>query len=95
VLEAFAAGIPVMGSNLGGIAELVEHGVNGLLVEPESQEAWGQAFQKLCEDRNILMRLRAGIRPPRSMSVVAEDMLVLYRTLLHAKATKARVTVLR
>ena len=82
VLEAFAAGIPVMGSNLGGIAELVEHGVNGLLVEPESQEAWGQAFQKLCEDRNILMRLRAGIRPPRSMSVVAEDMLGLYRTLL-------------
>jgi glycosyltransferase involved in cell wall biosynthesis len=89
VLEAFAAGIPVMGSNLGGIAELVEHDVNGLLVAPDSQEAWGQGLKKLCEDRNRLIRLRAGIRPPRSMSVVAEEMLVLYRTLLHAKATKA------
>ena len=88
VLEAFAAGIPVMGSNLGGIAELVEHEVNGLLVEPDSQEAWSQGLQKLCEDRNKLMRLRAGIQPPRSMSIVAEEMLVRYRTLLHEKAAK-------
>jgi hypothetical protein len=58
-------------------------------VEPDSQEAWGQGLQKLCEGRNMLMRLRADIRLPTSMSVVAEEMLVRYRTLLHAKATKA------
>src|SRR6202041_488051 len=40
VLEAFAAGVPIVGSNLGGIAELVEHGKNGWLVEPASIEAW-------------------------------------------------------
>jgi glycosyltransferase involved in cell wall biosynthesis len=87
VLEAFAAGIPVMGSNLGGIAELVEHEVNGLLVAPDSQDAWVQGLRKLCEDKNMLMRLRAGIRQPRSMGVVAEEMLGLYRSLLHARGS--------
>ena len=31
--EAFLAGVPVMTSNIGGMAELVENGVNGLHVQ--------------------------------------------------------------
>ncbi len=34
VLEAFACGVPVIASNLGSMAERVEHGVNGLLFRP-------------------------------------------------------------
>lgn len=81
VLEAFAAGIPVIGSNLGGIAELVEPGVNGLLVEPDSLKAWSETFQRLVEDRTLLARLRAGIRPPRTMREVAGEMLRIYEAL--------------
>ncbi|MBV9542925.1 MAG: glycosyltransferase, partial [Chloroflexi bacterium] len=47
VLEAFAAGIPVVGSRLGGIAELVEDGVDGLLVTPDSVEEWANALVRL------------------------------------------------
>jgi glycosyltransferase involved in cell wall biosynthesis len=82
VLEAFATGIPVIGSNLGGIAELVEHEVNGLLVEPGSVAAWSQALQRLLVDRRLLVRLRTGIRPPRSMKVVAKEMGALYHMIL-------------
>ncbi len=82
VLEAFAAGIPVLGSRLGGIAELVRHGVDGLLVEPMSIEAWRQKLEALCEDRGLLKKLREGIRPPRTMEGVAEEMVVLYEKLL-------------
>jgi glycosyltransferase involved in cell wall biosynthesis len=60
VLEAFAAGIPVIGSNLGGIAELVKHEVNGLLVEPNSVKAWCQQLQRLCQDTDLRMQLGAG-----------------------------------
>ncbi len=81
ILEAFAAGIPVLGSRLGGIAELVEHGVNGLLVEPASVEAWRRELQKLCEDRGLLVRLSTAIRPPRTMATVAEEMMKLYEKL--------------
>ena len=38
VLEAFAMGKPVVGSNIGGIPELIEEGVDGLLFEPGNSE---------------------------------------------------------
>lgn len=78
VLEAFAAGVPVLGSNLGGIAELVEHEINGLLVEPDSAEAWGQALQRCSDDGAVLERLRAGIPAPRRMETVAQETVILY-----------------
>jgi glycosyltransferase involved in cell wall biosynthesis len=40
VLEAFAARIPVLGSNHGGIAERIEHGRSGVLVPPGDVGAW-------------------------------------------------------
>lgn len=83
VLEAFAAGVPVVGSNLGGIAELVEHGVNGLLVDPASPHSWAQVLRRLSEDPGLLAKLRSGIRPPRSAVDSAREMQALYKLLLH------------
>jgi glycosyltransferase involved in cell wall biosynthesis len=79
VYEAFAAGIPVVGSRLGGIAELVGHEVNGLLVEAASVPAWGEALHRFATDPALRNRLRQGIRPPRSMEAAAREMLDLYR----------------
>jgi glycosyltransferase involved in cell wall biosynthesis len=78
VLEAFAAGIPVIGSKLGGIAELVEDGVTGLLVEPESVPAWTDTLRRLVDNPCVVQRLGTGIRPPRTMAAVADDMQNVY-----------------
>lgn len=86
VLEAFAAGIPVLASRLGGITELVEHEVNGLLVEAGSVEAWCQALRRLSEDRRLLVRLRNRVLPPREMAEVAKEMAGLYRRVLKERA---------
>ena len=82
VLEAFAAGTPVIGSNLGGIAELVADGLNGVLLPPGDATAWSRAIADLAGDRAKLERLRAGISPPRTMAAAVEDMGNLYRALL-------------
>ena len=82
VLEAFAAGVPVIGSNLGGIAELVTHGVDGLLVEPRSVDAWRRVIEDLCGDRHLLDSLRARIRPPRQIRECAADVLAIYESSL-------------
>jgi len=87
VLEAFAAGTPVLGSDRGGIVELVEHGRNGLLVEPASVEAWRSAIRRLAEDPELLQQLRAGVRPPRSMDVVADEMMSLYQRVVRQAAS--------
>lgn len=81
-LEAFAAGKPVLGSRLGGIAEVVQDGVNGLLVEPNSCEAWNRELQRLREEKGLLFKLRSGVRPPKPMEVVAKEMEALYRRYL-------------
>ncbi len=82
VLEAFAAKVPVVGSRLGGIAELVTDGVDGCLVEAGDAEALAGAFTLLSQDRELLQNLRAGIRPPRTMRDVAVDMSHVYAKLL-------------
>lgn len=82
VLEAFAAGVPVLGSRLGGIAELVREDVDGILVEPASVAAWTAALRTLATEPDRLACLRTGIRPPRTMTTVAAEMAALYRRLL-------------
>ncbi|HYW07642.1 MAG TPA: glycosyltransferase, partial [Longimicrobium sp.] len=77
VLEAFAAGVPVIGSALGGIAELVTDGMDGVLVEAGG---WSAALAALRPDE--VDRLRAGVRPPRTMAAVAEEMELLYRRIV-------------
>jgi glycosyltransferase involved in cell wall biosynthesis len=77
-LEAFAAGVPVLGANLGGIAELVRDGVNGILVAPDDPVAWAATIRRLADDRHVIDRLRAGIAPPRTIDEAAGDMAKLY-----------------
>jgi glycosyltransferase involved in cell wall biosynthesis len=77
-LEAFAAGIPVIGSKLGGIAELVEHNVDGLLVEPGSVMAWAELFRTISKTEGILGRLRAGVRMPRTMTTATDEIEAVY-----------------
>jgi glycosyltransferase involved in cell wall biosynthesis len=82
VLEAFAAGRPVVGSNLGGIAELVRDGVDGLLVWPGDVEGWRAALERCVGEVGLLDRLRRGIRPPRTMVDVAREVQEVYKSVL-------------
>jgi len=92
VYEAFAAGIPVLGSNLGGLAELVAHERNGLLVEPASVDAWAGALRRLVDEPALLDQLRSGIPAVRTMTAVAEEMLNLYAALARPAMLSEPVT---
>jgi glycosyltransferase involved in cell wall biosynthesis len=80
VLEAFAAGTPVIGWNVGGIAELVRHGQNGLLID--SEEEWSTILRKLAANSSLKQQIRAGLTPPRTAEDVANDMMALYTSVL-------------
>jgi glycosyltransferase involved in cell wall biosynthesis len=87
VLESFAAGTPVLGSNLGGIAELVRDGVDGVLVEPDDTATWGAAIARLAREPALVASLSSGVRPPRTMDAVASDMAEVYASLLASHST--------
>jgi glycosyltransferase involved in cell wall biosynthesis len=79
VLEAFAAGTPVIGSDIGGIAELVQHERNGLLVQFDDVRGWTDTLRRCAADRSLLVRLRAGIGKPRMMMDVAREIASIYQ----------------
>ena len=60
VLEAFQCGLPVVAARWGGVSELVEHEVSGLLVAPRSAAALWSAIERLLDDPGLYRRLRAG-----------------------------------
>lgn len=62
VVESLARGRPVLGARVGGIPELVEDGVNGLLVDPADTGALADAIVRLATDRALLERLAAAAR---------------------------------
>jgi glycosyltransferase involved in cell wall biosynthesis len=82
VLEAFAAGAPVLGARLGGIAELVRDGVDGVLVKADDPSAWADAISALAANPAKIAELRGAVRPPRTMADVTRDMIALYETML-------------
>jgi glycosyltransferase involved in cell wall biosynthesis len=86
VLESFAAGVPVVGSNLGGVAELVRHDRDGWLVPYDDPRAWGSALQRFVGDRSLVERLRGGVERPRSTDDVARDMVAVYESVAPAAA---------
>jgi len=86
VLEAMAAGVPVLASNVGGVPDLIQDGVNGLLCDPERPETFREAVARLVEDRALAHRLATEAKAqalrrfhPR---VVAQQHVKIYKEVL-------------
>lgn len=62
ILEAFACGIPVVATRAGGIPDIVEDGVNGLLVNPGAAEELAKALEDLAQDCELRQRISAANR---------------------------------
>jgi glycosyltransferase involved in cell wall biosynthesis len=62
VLEAMAHGLPVIGSQIGGIPDLIEDGSSGLLVPPGEPARLAESMHALLADRELRDKLAAGAR---------------------------------
>jgi len=59
VVEALAAGTPVLASRVGGVAEVVHDGENGLLFPPGDAPALAAAIRRYFDDEGLRERLRS------------------------------------
>jgi glycosyltransferase involved in cell wall biosynthesis len=80
VLEAQAAGLYIMGSRLGGIAELVRDGAGGELIDAGNVAAWAAAIARLGR-RHASGDLKRRPSEVRTMAAAAGDMAELYQSL--------------
>jgi glycosyltransferase involved in cell wall biosynthesis len=81
ILEAFVYRIPVIASNLGGMAELVQDGVNGLLFTPGSAADLARQLQRLLDEPDLLPALRRGIGPVKTLDEEVDELEALYDSL--------------
>jgi glycosyltransferase involved in cell wall biosynthesis len=58
ILEALAANLPVIASNVGGISEIIKHKQNGWLIEPKNSQAISIAIKYFYENRQELAKLK-------------------------------------
>ena len=84
LIEGMHCGIPVIGSNRGGVLEIIDHGVTGLLFEADDAQSLAEAIARLYNDNALRLQLaRAGQQKARKMFVAEEQ----YRKVLnHLKA---------
>ena len=78
IFEAFAAGMPVIATDLGGMSEFVKPGKNGLLFALDDAEDLAGRLRALIEERGLLERLRAGIKPVKGVGEYAGELIELY-----------------
>jgi glycosyltransferase involved in cell wall biosynthesis len=83
--SAQAAGCPVLATHLGGLSEVIEHGVNGLLFPSGDARALAQAIVRIADDRNLLEQLRANSRPPKNDAQYVDELLAMYAEVLKEK----------
>jgi glycosyltransferase involved in cell wall biosynthesis len=77
ILEAYAAGTPVVASQAGGMAELVNHDVDGLVFPLGDADGLRVQLQRLCDEPNLVARLQAGARG-RPPSAIDDEMRTLF-----------------
>jgi len=51
VLEAMAAGKPIVATNVSEVPQVIKNGINGLLVPPKDPKAMAMAVQKICDEK--------------------------------------------
>ncbi|MCP4991076.1 MAG: glycosyltransferase family 4 protein [Colwellia sp.] len=89
ILEAFAAGKPVIGSNIGGIPELIEEGVDGFTFPPGDQAALAEKITLIWEDRSkareMGMQGRQKIEEKFNAEAHYDGLISIYESVLSAQ----------
>jgi glycosyltransferase involved in cell wall biosynthesis len=86
VSEAWLHGRPVIGSNVGGMAERIVDGENGLHFAVADARSLAETIRRACTEEGLWDKLAAGIKPPAGRDVMVGKYLELYRNGLPAAA---------
>ncbi len=83
IQEAYAAGIPVIASNVYGNAEQINHGINGLLFNINDSADLLIQLNRCLYEKDLLPSLVKNITSPKSFDKVGEEYMELYKLMLN------------
>ena len=87
VIEGMAACLPVIATNAGGVPEIIDHGVNGLLVAPGDPQALAEALMAIASDRLFARRIglaaRSRVQERFTTARMAREVEAVYEAVLN------------
>jgi glycosyltransferase involved in cell wall biosynthesis len=75
VMEAMAAGLPVLASAVGGIPDMLTDGVNGFLVAPNDKGTLARLLRRLLHDPSLRQRIGSAARETARLRFAADKVL--------------------
>ena len=90
IQEAFSQGRPVICGNIGGMAEAVRDGVDGLHFPVGDAAGLAQVMRRAVEEPGLWQHLANGILPPRTVGDAADEHLALYSDLVSGEILPRR-----
>lgn len=85
VLDAMSVGLPIVGTNAGGIPEMIENKVNGLVVPKQDPQALATALTKFIDDRDLRKKISQNCKKKVKqfdVFLTAKKNIELYRQLI-------------
>lgn len=92
LIEAQAAGVPVVAGRVGGVASVVRHGISGFVVEPSDEHGMANAVSRVLDDATVTERAqtaREEVTRAFSLDALVERIDGLYRQLLESTRSPA------
>jgi len=93
LVEAALCGVPLIGSAVGGIPEIIVHGENGLLVPPGEPRALAEAITRLVSDPALRKRMGDEARRSARARFGLEQLAARLEAFLEALITRDRATL--
>ena len=94
ILEAQAAGMPVVVGNYGGVPDVLQHEVTGLLVEPNNIKQFADGVRRMIDSASLRVtfgeRAQAFVNSERSLHQAS---IIVNEAVLHADAIRRRFSV--
>lgn len=86
ILEAMSYGVPVVSTAVGGIPEIVQHGVSGFLIEPGDLSALAGKLELLIKDNKLREDMgnnaRKAVQQHHDINIIAKKLDKIYNSLL-------------
>ncbi len=93
-LEAQAAGLPIIGANVGAIPEYAHHEVNGLLFDPGNSASLRTQIDKIVRGPHLIGQFSANVVRPAGMASHVSRLLTVYEKVLSsARSTLGSISV--
>lgn len=92
LLSSFSQKVPVVASRVGSLADLVEHGKNGLLFDMGNASSLAAQLRRLMDEPQLVSRLRAGIPQVKTLDENMNELFDIYEQ-LYSRRNRGRTPI--